>query len=602
MTDRWIYALCGCAFAGAMLPLPLPGPGLWPLALLALALTLALRKPWLVCLAMLLATSALAARAEASYQPITDPSAYAGTATLASDPDPNSSGGLHIELDLPTGRYDTWVYGALKADLRHRLAGEKIHITAETRPLSDPSDPSSWHRQRSIVGSLSIQSISSHSPGAWHYRIANTLRRTLDAGAQSLSPTQKALFDGLVFGDDREQTALLTDDFLAGGLTHLLAVSGQNVVFVLLLARPALMRLPHYGRWAGTLVVLLLFATATRFEPSVVRASTMAGVAASSALFGRKESGRRYLGLAVCALVLADPRIVHSLGFRLSVLASAGILFWAQPLSERIPGPRPLSLALAVTIAAQLWVSPLLVVTFGSVPVGSLWANLLAVPVAGPLMMWGMTAGALAGVLADLWGGAVAAVLHWPTQIGTNWLTWIAGGASRFWLGSLRMWHVLALGACVIVMLLARQKSGASLAFGSLALVVLAVPSLSLATAGPAVLDIGQDSKLWRGDQANVLVLGAGTSDRLLLSDLRESGIKQLNLLVSEVSTNRLKPKLAALRQRYGNFEAWLRNGQVSGSARMLSEGTAVLGDVAVHIVSVRPDLEVEVELLVDYA
>ncbi len=595
MTDRWTYILCGCAFVGAMLPLPLPGPNLWPLALLALALTLALRKPWLVCVAMLLATSALAARSEASYRPITEPGTFTGTATLASDPDPNPSGGMHIELDLPSGRYDTWVYGGLKADLRERLAGEKIHITAETRPLSDPS---SWHRQRRIVGSLSIQTVADHSPGAWHYRIANTLRRTLDAGTKSLSPTQKALFDGLVFGDDREQSALLTDDFLAGGLTHLLAVSGQNVVFVLLLARPALMRLPHYGRWAGTLVVLLLFATTTRFEPSVVRASTMAGVAASSALFGRKESGRRYLCLAVCALVLVDPQIVHSLGFRLSVLASAGILFWAQPLSERIPGPRPLSLALAVTVAAQLWVSPLLVLTFGSVPVGSLWANLLAVPVAGPLMMWGMTAGALAGVLADLWGGAIAAVLHWPTQIGTNWLTWVAAGASRFWLGSLRMWHVLALGACVIVMLLAKQKSGASLAFGSLALVVLAVPSFSLAAAGPAVIDIGQDSRLWRGEQANVLVLGAGTSDRLLLSDLRESGISQLNLLVSEVSTNRLKPKLAALRQRYGDFEAWLRNGQVSGSARMLSVGTAVLGDVAVHILSVRPDLEVEVELL----
>lgn len=590
MSDRWVYVLCGCAFAGGLLALS--GP--WLLGLLLLGVALVWRKPWLVCLAMLLATSFLAARAEASYQPIVQGEPYSGLATLASDPEPNSSGGWHAEISLPSGRHDMWVYGRQAVELRDRLAGERLEVSGKTRPLRQATN---WHKQRHIVGTFSIDSLEGHSPGALHYRVANAFRRTLNAGAQSLSHQQLALFNGLVFGDDREQSALLTDDFLAGGLTHLLAVSGQNVVFVLLLARPLLLRLPHHGRWAATMVVLLLFATATRFESSVMRASAMAAIAATSALFGRQESAKRHLALAACALILLDPQIVHSLGFRLSVVASAGILFWAQPLGERIGGPRSIALLLAVTISAQLWVAPLLVLTFGGVPVGSLWANLLAVPVAGPLMMWGMTAGGLAGMLADLWDGALASALHLPTRVGISWLTWVAGGASRFWLGELLFWHVAVVGICVAAVLLAKRKSRSALIFGSLAVVVLVIPSFALVNAGPSMVSIGQDSFLWRGAEANVLTLGAETSDRELLEDLRKTGVKQLSLLVAEASTNKAKQQLGLLRQRYGNFEAWLRNGQIAGSNRRVQAGSFLFGDVLVNVLAVMPTLEVEVEL-----
>jgi len=60
-------------------------------------------------------------------------------------------------------------------------------------------------------------------------RAANGVRRTLVAGAAPLSPVQRSLFTGLVIGDDRAQPAGLADDFRGAGLTHLLAVSGQNV-------------------------------------------------------------------------------------------------------------------------------------------------------------------------------------------------------------------------------------------------------------------------------------------------------------------------------------------------------------------------------------
>ena len=42
----------------------------------------------------------------------------------------------------------------------------------------------------------------------------------------------------MTLGDDRHQPPDMTDAFRAAGLTHLLAVSGQNVAFALVIAAP----------------------------------------------------------------------------------------------------------------------------------------------------------------------------------------------------------------------------------------------------------------------------------------------------------------------------------------------------------------------------
>src|SRR5262249_3914154 len=145
----------------------------------------------------------------------------------------------------------------------------------------------------------------------------NDVRHTLARGARSLPPGRRALFTGFVLGDDRDEPPEVADDFAATGLTHLLAVSGENVAFVLALAGPLLRRLGWRGRLAVGLAVLLLFGLVTRWQPSVLRAVAMAGLAMVATLTGRPQSPVRLLALAVAGLVLIDPLLVMSLGFRL---------------------------------------------------------------------------------------------------------------------------------------------------------------------------------------------------------------------------------------------------------------------------------------------
>ncbi|MCJ7439518.1 MAG: ComEC/Rec2 family competence protein, partial [Acidimicrobiia bacterium] len=207
-------------------------------------------------------------------------------------------------------------------------------------------------------------------------------------------------------------------------------VSGANVAFVLALAGPGLRRLPRTARLGAALAVLVVFGAMTRWEPSVLRACAMAAIAVVAVYVGRPAQAVRLLALAVSALLLVDPFLVHSIGFLLSVGASLGIALLSVPIARRLRGPRWLRDSLATTAAAQIGVAPVLIPVFGSVPLVAVPANLLAVPLVGPLTIWGLAGGTLAGVLQRRVPPAAAA-LQWPTRVLADAVLGLADAAAR---------------------------------------------------------------------------------------------------------------------------------------------------------------------------
>jgi len=275
--------------------------------------------------------------------------------------------------------------------------------------------------------------------------VADRFRAPLLRGAEVLKGSTRAIYEGLVLGDDRGQRDLDRHRFRASGLSHLLVVSGENVAFVLVAVQPLLLRLGLRQRWLATIVILMVFGTAVRWEPSVVRAVAMAGVAATATWGGRRSAGIRSWSLAIGSLILIDPLIMRSAGFMLSAAATLGLVVMARPIADRLPGPRLVAEPVAVAIAAHLGVAPLLVVMFGVVPAAGLVVNLLAVPLAGWIMVWGLTAGLVAGLVAGsgLWWPAQ--VLHVPTTLMVSGVEQLAEWGSRPGLPMLGAVHVAAL-------------------------------------------------------------------------------------------------------------------------------------------------------------
>jgi competence protein ComEC len=203
----------------------------------------------------------------------------------------------------------------------------------------------------------------------------------------------------------------VTDDFNRAGISHLVAISGYNVLLVTALGLAALR--PLAGRRRAIVVSMLLvvlFALLVGGSPSVLRAALMGLILLGAKLAGRPDDGLSAVWLTAALLGLWQPLIFNDVAFQLSFAATLGLVLLARPLQtalawslqSRLPGPAVSFLAESggVTLAASLATLPIVGLTFDRVSLVALPANLLA-GFAFPLILASSALTAIAGTVSD---------------------------------------------------------------------------------------------------------------------------------------------------------------------------------------------------------
>jgi ComEC/Rec2-related protein len=461
--------------------------------------------------------------------------------------------------------------------LSARLAGERVRVSGRVVPLTDAARVRLVPRH--IAARLTIDAVTDVRRAPPIGEIANAYRRVVARGAAVLPDELRPLFGGMVLGDDRGQSVELQDAFRSAGLTHLMVVSGQNVAFALLVAAPLLRRGRLWWRFGVTLGVLVAFGTLTRWEPSVLRAEAMAAIAAAGALVGRPVPAVRLVALAVTGCVLLDPLLVRSVGFRLSVAACAGLVVFTPVLQRRgVP------MLLAASLAAQAGAATVLLPTFGSVPLVSLPANVLAVPVAGPLMMWGLVAGPVAGLVPPL-----AAVVHAPTRLALLWVAGVARWAATIPVAPVGLAAAALLGAACLVLVLARRRRAvAAVALATVGAVVFA----ALRPPGPTAAFVAAPGlTLWVTDGRAIVAVGGRFSPRGL-DALRARRVHRIDLLIvtrpGSAAADAAWPLIAAFRP---SAVLAPEQHQVAGAHTARRGAVATFGSVQVRVTDAGPPL-----------
>ena len=235
-----------------------------------------------------------------------------------------------------------------------------------------------------------------------------------DLFARYLPEPMAALAQGIVLGDRAAMPKDLVADFSRTNTTHLIAISGMNVALIVAIIAPLTRRLP--GRWLGlgaTLLGITLYGVLVGLTASVARAVLMGGLAAWGRALGRPNDALVGLSLAAAAMTCLNPFWLADLGFQLSFLATAGLILIAPPIETRLGGlPEWLRASLAMTFAAQLSATPLLVLAFGQVSLIAPLSNLLAGPSIAPATVLGLT--------------MLFAGLAWePLAVPLSFLTWL---------------------------------------------------------------------------------------------------------------------------------------------------------------------------------
>ena len=247
-----------------------------------------------------------------------------------------------------------------------------------------------------VVGSARgdrLEAITPDDP-PWPIRVK---RWAVDTISRQLPPAAAGLLAGLLLGERATMPRDADEAFRRAGVYHVLAVSGFNVALLascvfLTLSLLGLPRRPTAVVAGGALVA---FALVVGGHPSVLRATVMGLGLLLAVLLDREPQLLNGIALAALLLLAWRPVDLWDPGFQLSFGATMGIILLAPPVTSFLTGrgwSRWLAAPIAVSLGAQLAVTPIMLGHFNQLSLIGVLANLAVVPLAGVATALGLVA------------------------------------------------------------------------------------------------------------------------------------------------------------------------------------------------------------------
>ena len=261
---------------------------------------------------------------------------------------------------------------------RERLYPEQYYtMTGKLRIISFDKPP--VFEITDIINTEKKQPSISTTAKEFQLKIKNSLN-------SALKKEHSAIVIGFLLGD----TSRITDKsiFTETGLSHILAISGQHIMIIILFAASILhwFRIPPISRCVLISIILSFYAMITVGSPSVWRALIMYLSISTIFMMEAASSPIRPLSIAALIMLLYEPSLLHSASFILSFTAVLSIIFltpFFKFLLSILHLPESICQYLAVTLSANIGVMPMAAYLFGTVSLSSLFVN--------PLILWTFT-------------------------------------------------------------------------------------------------------------------------------------------------------------------------------------------------------------------
>lgn len=319
--------------------------------------------------------------------------------------------------------------------------GAGTYIKSEVRLFAFPEvrnphdfDYGAWLHSRNIVAHGDLQSVIYTEPletTGWN-RLRTYVQKNIEyLFDDNVAPLAKALMIGYKDELTQEERA----SFSRSGLSHIMAVSGMHVGFIIApfwLIIPFLWRRKS-GKWIGLIIMTLLlfgYAGLTGFSASVSRASIMAWLLTYGKLFHKLRHSVNLLAVAAVILLIIQPSQLFDVGFQLS-FSAVFIILLILPEAQRIIPERHrfgwkggLATIILISVVVQLGLFPILTAYFGEFSYIGPLANALVVPL--------LSITVPTGLIITLFNNISIGASEW-IAVPVSWiLLWINSVASYF--------------------------------------------------------------------------------------------------------------------------------------------------------------------------
>ena len=238
--------------------------------------------------------------------------------------------------------------------------------------------------------------------------LAGRVQRKLRDGLNTVLPRVHAgIVIGFILGDTSQIPRNEKILFRETGISHLLAVSGQHIMVIIICLSAILhwLKVPPLSRSIMTALFLIFYAMTTTGSPSVWRALIMYLCVAVILHTEAFPSPVRPVSIAALIILLYRPALIFNAAFQLSFTAVLSIVFLREPIERlfrRFYFPETFSRYMAVTLAASFGTIPMTAMLFGTVSASSLLVN--------PLIIWSFSyilpVAFITAALSTFWPGA----------------------------------------------------------------------------------------------------------------------------------------------------------------------------------------------------
>lgn len=201
---------------------------------------------------------------------------------------------------------------------------------------------------------------------------------------------------GILFGVTDEIEQDVKEDFSDSNISHILAVSGMHVAYVVLFCKIFFEK--GLGKRTSnflSIIVLLLYMMITAFSPSVVRATIMISLMMFSKIIYKKSDVWTNISLSMLILLIYNPFILKNISLMLSYVGTIGIIIYSKNFTKENKLPE----TVGVTIAVAIFLAPVMSIYFNQIPILSICISMIVGIIVAPIMFLGFCFIFLGGII-----------------------------------------------------------------------------------------------------------------------------------------------------------------------------------------------------------
>ena len=276
--------------------------------------------------------------------------------------------------------------------------GDSLYIEGEFKQPEEARNYKGYNykqylKTKKIIGTVELEKVKilKSSNGSFIHNIQKYIRDTING---TLTDEEGNLLLAILLGDKDKLSEDIQESFKTSNLSHMLAVSGAHVSYIIL-GLTYVLQNSIIGKKNGKIVCiifLLVFMAITNFTPSVTRACIMAILTLFSSIIYRKSDVYTNISVAALITLIFNPYSLLDLGFQLSYGGTIGIIIFIKRIQEKKSNSKVINyikqMAL-VSIYANIIIIPIMMYHFNTVSFTFIISNIMASPILGIIVITG---------------------------------------------------------------------------------------------------------------------------------------------------------------------------------------------------------------------